>query len=199
MRKILATLAVPAGVGAIVLMSAGAGFASNGPVTAVTHSAQHPDTTNVAVQGRTDNVWALDNMSEHFTVVPVSNQADGTNYQVTIDVTGSFQGFADPMTGAALISSGPVHGTIEYDVQSGTAPNPKSLPAQEPDSAGLGVALNQLFGVTNGSSIFSNAPGSPLVVGGGAYSFSYQNGNYTQTYNPSRGDNGTITGDVTGH
>ena len=190
MKRILfaATAGAAALAGSVAL--AAPAMASNG-VTAVTHSAQHNDTTNVPVYTGSD-VWALDNLSEHFTVTPEG----ATRYSVTIGVTGSFQGFADPTTGAALTSSGPVKGTITYDVNSTTPPDPKSLPAQEPDGTGLGVALNQLFGVTDGSSMFYNAASLPQLVGGGDYAFSYQNGNYTQV----GGNSGVTTaGDVTGH
>jgi hypothetical protein len=76
----------------------GPAFASNGPsqYVAVTHSAQHPDTTSVPTSA--GNVWAYDNLSEQLTVTPVQ-LPDGANYQVRIDVNGSFQGFADPRMG----------------------------------------------------------------------------------------------------
>ena len=193
MKRILITAAAGAAALAGAVALAAPAMASNG-VTAVTHSPQHYDTTNVPTGTDSPNgpVWAYDNLSEHFTVTPGTGPG---NYSVTIDVTGSFQGIADPVSGQPLVSNGPVKGTITYDVHSDTPPNPKSLPAQEPDHTGLGVALNQLFGVTDGSSIFADAVG-PHVTGGGAYTFSYQNGNYTQV-----GDNDgvTITGDVTGH
>jgi hypothetical protein len=85
------------------------------------------------------------------------------------------------------VSNGPVKGTIEYDVYSASAPNPSSLlPNQAPDT-GLRAALSQLF---------DNQPTSALIVGGGDYNFSYQNGKYVQS---QVGPTSTITGDVTGH
>jgi hypothetical protein len=140
-------------------------MAGNG-VTAVTHSAQHPDTTGFAVYTG-DEVWAHDNLTEQFTVTPVQ-LPDGANYQVTINVNGSFTGFADPRTaaqgspapGAPLASQGSVKGSITYDVHSDVAPNPANLPAQEPDGTGLSAALQQLM------------PGS-TIVGGGGYNFRY--------------------------
>jgi hypothetical protein len=175
---------------AVALPLAGAASASAatvpGAIHAVTHSSLHNDTTNVAVQGRTDNVWAVDNLSEQFTVVPVTGQADGASYQVTIDVTGSFRGFADPTTGLPLASSGPVKGTIEYDVIAGAPDRAGLLSDQAPDT-GLGAALSQLF------------DGSYSIVGGGAYNFSYQNGSYVQSYDPITNPSGSVTGDVTGH
>jgi hypothetical protein len=179
----LAVLAVPALAVAALLASAAGASAATG-VTAVTHSPQHDDTTNVSgpATGTSPNgpTWAVDNLTEQFSVVPVTGQSDGANYQVTITVTGSFKGFADPTTGGFLTSTGPVKGTIEYDVFSSTPPDPASLlPNQAPDT-GLGAALSQLF------------DGNSTIVGGGAYNFSYQNGNYVQTTSG-------ITGDVTGH
>jgi hypothetical protein len=193
------SLGLLGGVGATLATSASAATLP-GAVTAVTHSAQHNDTTSGPVVGALINspngaVWAIDNLEEHFTVVPVTGLADGANYQVTISVVGSFKGFADPGAngtttgnyGQPLTSAGPLKGTIEYDVLSSTAPDPSSLlPNQAPDT-GLGAALSQLF------------DGKSTIVGGGAYDFSYQNGNYVQTYNPITNPGGTITGDVTGH
>lgn len=215
-KSLLTRVAVPvlgfglfAGLGATLATSASAATVP-GTVTANTHSAQHDDTTSGPATGALISspngaVWAYDNLEEHFTAVPASGLADGANYRVTIDVTGSFKGLADPGAngttdpslgyGRALTSAGPVKGTIEYDVKSDHAPDPKALPAQEPDGTGLGVALGQLFGITDGSSIFAQtAP--PQVVRGGDYNFSYQNGNYVQS---AVGSTSTITGDVTGH
>jgi hypothetical protein len=198
------SLGLLGGIGATLATSASAATLP-GAVHAVTHSPGHLDTTVGPVPVAAGSalkdspggpVWAYDNLSEQFTVVP-----DGANYKVTIDVTGSFQGFADPgrdgLTtdpnyGQPLASSGPVHGTITYEVQSSQAPDPKALPANEPDGTGLGVALNQLFGQTDGSSIFADNVGPQVVGGGNDYVFSYQNGNYVQ-------DGSGIHGDVTGH
>jgi hypothetical protein len=210
-RTILAASAAPAALAVVLLGTAGQASAATTPamltasvqqgtVHAVTHSPAHNDTTSGpaypavgALQSSPSGpVWAVDNMTEQFTVVPVSGQADGANYQVTIGVTGSFKGFADPGAngttdpslgyGQALTSSGPVKGTIEYDVYSATPPDPASLlPNQTPDT-GLGAALSQLF---------DGQPASALIVGGGNYTFSYQNGSYVQ-------DTIGIHGDVTG-
>ena len=177
---VVAALAVSAaGIGA------GAASAATvpGAVHAVTHSAQHRDTTNVAVTA-TDpttglpggSVWAYDNLSEQFTVTPEA--APGT-YSVTIGVTGSFQGFADPIPGLAHASSGPVKGTIQYDVQSSTPPDPASLLPNQAPETGLGAAISQLF------------DGNSAITGGGDYTFSYQNGSYVQTSQPP-----FISGDV---
>jgi hypothetical protein len=185
------SLGLLGGIGATLATSASASTVP-GTVHAVTHSPQHLDTTTVKTGTDSPNgpVWAYDNLTDQFTVVPASG--DG-NYQVTIDSTGSFKGFADPMTGAPLASSGPVKGTIEYNVHSTRAPDPKALPSQEPDGTSTGVMIGQLFGETDGLSIFNPAHVGPAeVTGGGDYTFSYQNGNYVQ-------DTNGIRGVVTGH
>jgi hypothetical protein len=185
MKKILTTAALAATVLGGLAATTGTAFAGTTPGAfhAVTHSAQHPDTTNVAVTA-TDpstgqpggDVWAYDNLSEQFTVTP--ENAPGS-YSVTIDVTGSFAGFADPGTGTALSSNGPVAGTIQYDVSSPSAPSKAGLLANQAPGTGLGAALQQLM------------PGS-TITGGGDYSFSYQNGNYVQS-------TAGITGSIRGH
>jgi hypothetical protein len=204
--------AVAAAAVAVPLAGAASASAATvpGAVHAVTHSAQHLDTTSGPVIGAlrpSDNgpVWAYDNLSEQFTVVPDG----GSNYKVSIDVTGSFQGFADPGANGQSVnslgnpignysqpldSSGPVHGTISYEIQSSQAPDAKNLPAQELPGTGLGVAIGQLFGEADGLSIFNPAHVGPAqyVSGGSDYVFSYQNGNYVQ-------DGTGIHGDVTGH
>jgi len=184
MRKIILAAAALAGIAAFAVPAAASAGTTPGAVFAVTHSPQHNDTTSGgpgAACGSSSNgpTWALDNLEEKFTVVPVSGLADGANYSVTIDVVGSFAGFADPNTCNPLVSSGPVHGTIQYDVSSPVVPDKAGLlPNQAPDT-GLGAALQQLM------------PGS-TIVGGGAYNFSYQNGNYVQ-------DTFGITGSIRGH
>lgn len=182
-RSIITAAATLALLAAPVATATAASAGANGTVTAVTHSAQHYDTTNTAGPATKDSpngpVWAYDNLAEKFTVVPLSDQLSGANYRVTIDVTGSFKGFADPNTGLALDSAGSVKGTITYDVLSVNAPDPaKLLPNQEPKT-GLGAAMSQLF------------DGSCSIVGGGDYTFSYQNGNYVQDTN---GIHGAIVG-----
>lgn len=197
MRKsIKAGVLALAASAAVAVPLAGAASASAatvpGVVHAVVHSAGHLDTTNVSgpatIASPGGPVWAYDNLTEKFSAVPTGA---GT-WAVTIDVNGSFAGFADPATGQALTSNGPVKGTIEYNVSSPVAPDAKALPAQEADGTGLGVALGQLFGQADGASIFAAHTGADQVTSGGDYTFSYQNGSYVQ-------DTSGITGDVTGH
>jgi hypothetical protein len=173
MKRILLTAAAGAAAVAGALALAAPAMASNG-VTAVTHSAGHLDTTSVAGPATQPSpggpVWALDNMSEHFTAVP-----DGPGrYSVTIDVTGSFAGFANPRTademtaarltgtpGGPLDSHGSVKGTITYEVSALNGLDKSALPAQEPDGTGIRTALLQLF------------PGGAIVGGGDHYNFTY--------------------------
>ena len=185
-KSLLTRIAMPVlglgllgGLGATLASSASAA-AVPGTVTAVTHLNNHPDTTNVAIQGRTDNVWAYDNATEKFTIVPVVGEAN--TYLVTMDYVGSFHGFADPVYGTPLTSDGSVKGTIAYDVvaQPNQLPDPANLPGQVPSDTHIGQNIATLF---DGNTVSINQHGD--------YSFSYQNGNYVQ--------GSTITGDVTGH
>jgi hypothetical protein len=209
-RTILAAAAAPLAIGG-VLLTATAASAATGPSQFTTHMSQNPDTTSftspvanpVTLSSAQGPVWSFDNLTVKLTpVYQATLKADGANYVVNVDVTGSFHGFADPLTGAPLTSDGSVKGTISYDVFSPQGPNGANLPAQEgawtvnlnpapgqnqvSGGQGLGDAITQLMG-----------PGSSIVGGGNVYNFSYQNGNYTQVQ-PA---NGTYvqTGDVTGH
>jgi hypothetical protein len=190
------SLAMLGGLGATLATSASAAVKPV-TVTANTHLNQHPDTTSllpgypVAGQDATVSspngpVWAYDNVTEKFTVVPA-----GTNlYTVTIDFVGSFHGFADPTTAAALNSDGSVKGTIQYTVSSLNAPDPANLPGQTSGDATLSDNINALFGGSATSQVAT-------VVGWGPYLFSYQNGDYTQ-YQPATGPY-VQNGDVAGH
>lgn len=160
-RKLVFSAATVAALASPVVFAVAAS-ASTGTTVAVTHSAGHPDTTSVGGPATKDSpggpVWAYDNLSERFIVTP---EASPGTWSVTIDVSGSFAGFADPNTGQALVGNGSVRGTIQYDVSSPNVPDKASLPATEPDGTGLGTALSQLF------------DGSETITGGGAYSFTY--------------------------
>jgi hypothetical protein len=178
MRKILAALAVPAGVGAIVLMSAGAGFASNGPVKVVTHIQNAQDTTSgttTSVQDpRFGPVWAYDNITKQFTVTHLS---DGS-YQVDLQVHGSFDSFSDPNTGlpynTGLDVTGSIDGVNTYWVDSPNAPNPAAVPGQEADNTGTGTILSQMFGGT-----YSYDPAHP--ASGNLWVFTYKHAGNVMT------------------
>jgi hypothetical protein len=163
-------------VGALAALglSAAPGLSSGGPntVTAVTHSSDHPDTTSVTgtCTGTSDNgpTWANDNLSLRFTVTPESGPG---NYSVTITAHGSFDAFADPTTGGCYTGHGGVDGTLQWDVQSSTRPDPASLPSQVPGDLSQSAILNLLF------------DGNATIVGGGHYSYTYTQVNgskYTQ-------------------
>ena len=131
-------------------------------MTAVTHTSDHPDTTSVAGPCTVDTpngpVWANDNLSLRFTVIP---ETAPNTYSVTITGHGSFAAFSNPITGACYTGRGSVDGWLQYDVTSSTPPDPANLPAQEPGNLGQGAILNQLFG------------GNASITGGGSYSYTY--------------------------
>lgn len=193
MKRILIT-AVASGAALLGTAAVAApAMAGTGPasVTAVTHSASHPDTTSVSGPATLSSpggpVWAFDNSSYRFVVTPETGPG---NYLVTIYDNGQFQGFADPNTGQALVGNGSVKGTISYDVQSATPPDPANLPAQEPgaatqDQAGIDGGYTRLGGMI--SQLFDGQPTSgpeSIIVGYGPYNFTYtlMNGEkYVQT------------------
>jgi hypothetical protein len=194
MKRIIYTIAAFAAVLTGSAVAAAPAMASNGPAQFVTHAGNHPDTTSLpaGVTGATiptdgGPVWAFDDLTVKLTPV-AGTYDDGADYRVFVTVNGSFHGFADPQNGNALDSTGPVTGSIYYDVQSnGAVPDGAKLPAQEPGgigAPGLRKMVTQLFG-----------GGATIAGGGDIYTFNYQNGNYTQVATPTL----TITGDVRGH
>jgi hypothetical protein len=199
MKRIVYTIVAAAAVltGSVAAAAPAMAGTTPGAVYAVTHSPAHNDTTSGttnppvgALQASPGGpVWAIDNLTEQFTVTPYGPG----EYKVVIDVNGSFAGFADPGPngstdpasgyGNALTSNGPVKGTITYYVQSPSGPDKAGLlPNQAPDT-GLSAALSQLF---PGGVSFDWSPADA-----GSYTFSYQNGAYVQ-------DGSGIHGDVRG-
>jgi hypothetical protein len=201
--------------GSIALAAPAMASNGNGPLTAVTHAADHPDTTSgPGGSALLDSpgygpVWAFDNLAIKFIVTP-DGKTNG--YKVVVNSEGSFAGFADPgrdgatagpSYGQPLTSNGDVKGTITYYVTSATPPDPANLPAQEP-----GVPTRDQTGLSQGSyehlsgmisQLFDNQPTSGTgsimdssVPGFGDYNYSYQHGNYVQVTTG-------ITGDVVGH
>ena len=178
------SLGLLGGLGATLATSASAAVKPP-TVTANTHLNNHPDTTDVTGPAiGADNVWAYDNATEKYTLV--QDPATGV-WTVTMDYVGSFHGFADPKLGNALDSNGSVKGTITYQVTSNNTPDPSRLPGQSASDAHIGDNILTLFGDPEAQ--------STAITGGDVYTFSYQNGNYTQIATPAL----TITGDVTGH
>ena len=195
MKRIILTAVAAAAVLTGGVVAAAPAFASNGPAQFVTHAPDHPDTTSLVnpvpidqqkvIQTPNGPVWASDDLTVK--LVPVALAAPGpggANYRVDVTVNGSFHGFADPNTGAALESNGPVTGSISYYVQSnGQLPSGANLPAQEAggiNGTHLSQMVTQLFG-----------PGASIVGGGDQYLFSYQNGAYTQD---TTGTQGSVRG-----
>jgi len=178
-RKILLGSLVATAVATVIgggLAAAIPASASVTPITVKTYSPLHPDTTSVSgsatqmLPNGNGPVWSYDNLHETITAKPES--APG-NWNVTIKVgSGSnYHGFADPrMTsegssdpGGILASQGTVTGSIRYDIQSSTPPDPSNVPATEPAGTGLGAVLSLLF------------HGDNTTVGGGHYLFNYAN------------------------
>lgn len=182
MKRIILAIAAAAAVLTGSVAAAAPAFASSGPATAkaVVHAADHPDTTSVCNTGviRSDCVWAHDNLSRQFIA---TNNGDGT-WTVNITDNGSFAGFADPSTGAALVSSGPVKGTYQVTVTSASTPSSANLPATMDGDVSTTAMMQAFFG----------DPSAQVV--GGAYTFSYQNGSYVQSSAAPY-----ITGSIRGH
>ena len=180
------SLGLLGGLGATLATSASAAVKPP-TVTANTHLNNHPDTTDVTGPAiGADNVWAYDNATEKYTLV--QDPATGV-WTVTMDYVGSFHGFADPRTGvprstATARSRAPSPTTVTVDT---TRPDPSRLPGQSASDAHIRDNILTLFGDPKAQ--------STAITGGDVYTFSYQNGNYTQIATPAL----TITGDVTGH
>lgn len=180
--RIAAFALAAAGAAGLGGLAAGPALAGNGPVTAVTHASQHPDTTSVSGPGcgtsANGPTWALDNLSRQFSV---TDNGDGT-YTVTITDHGSFAGFADPTTCQPLTSDGSVSGSYTLTVTSPTGPDPSGLAPQYEGAVSTTDMVRDLFD--------HNA----TSIQGGAYNYSYQHGNYVQSSQPPY-----TTGDVAGH
>ena len=176
MKRIIISAAAAAAVIGGGLAAAIPASASVAPITAKTYSPLHADTTSVSgsatqmLPNGNGPVWSYDNLHETITAKPESGPG---NWNVTIKVgNGSnYHGFADPRTadehspdpGGILASQGTVTGTIRYDIQSSTPPDPSAVPATQPPGTGLGAVLSQLF------------HGNNTTVGGGHYLFNYAN------------------------
>jgi hypothetical protein len=179
--RIVAIAIAATAAGGLGVVSAGSALASTGPLIAVTHASDHPDTTSASgpACGTSGNgpTWALDNIARQFRV---TSNADGS-WTVVVTDNGSFSGFADPTTCQALTSTGSIRGTITFDVVSPSPPSASGLAPQYVGDVSTTQMVRDLFG------------GQATSVVGGAYHYSYQNGNYVQ--DSSTGS----TGDVNGH
>lgn len=137
-------------------------------------------------------VWAIDTLKEKWTITTCAANTtcaadnDGANYAAVLKVTtgSSFAEFADPGPGTNETTdpcpvpagqtnnyggphtgTGAVTGTIEYDINSSAAPDLNSVPAVQIANTSLGTVLNQIFD--------NNQNTTPLIVGGGSYTFTY--------------------------
>lgn len=175
MRKLHVLLAATSSVAAITI--AGPAFAA-GPQSfkAVTHTSDHPDTTDAPANCPTapqfdptlGTVWATDDLSLQLVATPV----DATTYSVKVSGHGSFDAFADPRTGDCWTGHGSVNGWIVYTVTSQSAPNKDNVPSQEPSDMTQREIVAQYFGVDPSA-----------VSGGNDYSYAYNRVNgsrYTQ-------------------
>jgi hypothetical protein len=135
-------------------------------------------------------VWAIDTLKEHWVVTSCAasptctRDHDGAHFAVTLTVQkgSKVAEFADPgagttengVTGApdpcpgaganaggAHTGQGNVLGTIEYDIQSSSAPDLSGVPAVQAPNTSLGTVIGQIF------------DGHQTIAGGGHYSFTY--------------------------
>lgn len=150
-----ASLAIPG------LAAAAPGHGSVAPVTAVTHTMNHNDTTSVSgsctLSSPGGPVWAYDNLALKFSVTPTGTDT----YAVTIYANGNFHAIANPITGDCYTGSGSVTGWYDLTVSSSTPPDAKNLPAQEDPATTQGQMVATLFGVSSSD------------VTGGHYHYSY--------------------------
>jgi len=168
-----------AGVGAYALTASSS-------VVGTTQMTNTPDTTNGAGgsacgTSANGNTWAMDQFPS-VTLTATQETTPANTWEVAIRSTGSFVGFADPLTCSALKSSGPVSGVIYYTVQSATAPVPGNLKQDYAGGVEFSTLIDDFFG------------DSPTISGGNVYSYSYQGGNYTQVGTDTGGL--IVTGDV---
>jgi hypothetical protein len=171
--------ATAAAVVPTVTASASASTGSSTKVVVNTVSNGHFDTTSESGSATfsSDNgpVWAIDSLKEKWTITPVSGFGDGANYTATLSVVkgSKFSEFADPgqpgcpgdtdgsAGGGPHAGTGNVLGTLEYDIQSSTAPDLSAVPAVQAPNTSLGAVLSQIF------------DSNQTVVGGGHYNFTY--------------------------
>jgi len=187
-RTIIAAAAVPAALAATLLGSTGAASAATTqPVTVSWHTHENgvADTTNLPAppQGETwqdlyptvvvdptyGPTWATDNLERTVTatLAGASNDPAYTGWQVwkvTVQSTGSFGAFANPITGAPFSGSGSVKGQIEYDV---TAPA-----GVMPSTAGLHGPSSPTMRSSNLALAMFGSTGA-VITGGGSYQFDY--------------------------
>ena len=135
-RTIAATLAAPAALAAILLGTAGSAAASTATTMAaatsghaVTRERGVDDTTSAptGVNDPTGNgpIWAYDTVQRQVTWS--QDTATPGAWDVTVATFGSYQAFANPITGAPWKGAGLMAGEIQYVVTAPAAPSAANL------------------------------------------------------------------------
>ena len=175
-RTIVATLAAPAALAAILLGTAGSAAASTITTTdavtgghAVTWERGVDDTTSAptGVNDPTGNgpIWAYDTVQRQVTWTP--DTATPGAWDVTVATFGRYAAFANPITGAHRKGAGVMAGEIQYVVTAqAAAPSAANLPAVSPNTLRSQGIVDELFGRPNGS--------TAVTMTGGAYNFVYE-------------------------
>ena len=155
----------------------------------VTHLANRQDTCACTTNMPSPNgdVWAIDNLSRQFTV---TNNHDGT-YSVVATDNGSFAATSQPNDTADLTTNHPIdvtgtiQGTIAFTVTASQAPS--GLPSQTPGNVSTTSMIQNMFGDISSSAVQMTS-----------YSYTYTAGAqvYSQTWNNTTNQNGTITGNI---
>jgi len=161
------SLGLLGGLGATLATSASAAT-QPGAVTAQVHEQGVPDTTFGTVTGTAVKdspggpIWAYDNLERK--LVAVQDQSDSTLWHVTLSSQGSYQAFADPNTGDAWVSGGPVSGWVTHDIRSDTPPSASNLKGNLGDSSMRSTDIMQAY--------FGS--GAQVLPGASNYHFTYK-------------------------
>jgi hypothetical protein len=197
-RTILAAAAAPAALAAVLLGTAGQASAAVVPtvasvqaqssVYATTHENGLADTTGVDTGSYVDAngqltkdssqsaygpAWAIDNVERQLTATP--DTVNG-GWNVTLHTVGSYQAFANPITGVAQSFSGRMESTSTWHVDKGYgAPSKANLAGQTDPTLRSQNIVAQFFGLNPNSSavhgaitgtwLYYGVPGAP----GGVY------------------------------
>ena len=121
-----------------------------GTVYATTHENGVDDTTTVPTgyedPGGNGPIWAYDTVERQLTAVPQSN---GT-WQVTLHTVGTYNAFANPLTGSPWTGQGRMDSTSTWTVTipagSNFAPSKANLPAQTDPSFRSQHVVSEFFG-----------------------------------------------------
>jgi Fibronectin type III domain len=198
-RKIAVTFAATAavlGAGAAVASASSAADAITGTtqVTAQPDTTGGPGTDFLGTACDTTStyakaygpVWADDDFKATLSATPTGTD----QWAVTIRSTGTFAGFADPVTCDAALSDGTVYGTVRYTLTSDDVPSQAHLQSSYTDFSNNLTGLVQAF--------FGDPGITSADLGDGTYSYSYQGGNMTEDNNGLYGDVNSNGGAVAG-